>query len=94
MEAEQREKGLLLHLNRVLEMQKSAGAPLAPAAYKNAAESPALAPGQGAGDSPELGRLQAEVQRLKVKLTQERLANPAAQAAEVPGDRFGRWVGW
>jgi hypothetical protein len=81
IEAEEREKGLLLHLNRVLELQKNTGTPSpAAAADKNTRHGPAvpaLALRQGAGvvDSPEMGRLQAEVQRLKVKLAEERMSN-------------------
>jgi len=83
MEAEEREKRLLLHLNSVLEIQKSAGTPAIAAAEKNArhaaarpaAQSPPLPTGHAAADDPELGRLQAEVQRLKVKLAEERMSS-------------------
>jgi hypothetical protein len=81
MEAEEREKGLLLHLNRVLELQKNTGTPSPAAAgdknTRHGTALPALALRQGARevDSPEMGRLQAEVQWLKVKLAEERMSN-------------------
>jgi hypothetical protein len=96
MEAEEREKGLLLHLNRVLELQKNTGTPSpAAAADKNTRHGtalPALALRQGAGvvDSPEMGRLQAEVQWLKVKLAEERMSNSLRNGVQTGAELTGQ----